>query len=114
MSSLAELSRVTSSHLSRIAFRLERQGWLVREQNLSDARVTIASLTEEGALEYAEAAPAYEAALRRHVFAQLTEEQARQLSAITEQIARSLDPRADQNLAGNARGRAAGDEDTPR
>ncbi|WP_030378265.1 MULTISPECIES: MarR family winged helix-turn-helix transcriptional regulator [unclassified Streptomyces] len=94
MSSLAELSRVTPSHLSRIASRLERQGWLVREQNPSDARITIASLTEAGALKYAEAAPAYYAALRRHVFELLTEEQARQLGGITAQIAQSLDPRS--------------------
>jgi DNA-binding MarR family transcriptional regulator len=108
MSSLAELSRVTPSHLSRIASRLERQGWLVREPDPSDARVTIASLTEAGALKYAEAAPAYHAVLRRHVFDQVTEEQARQLGGITAQIARSLAPRSGQDLPGDARGRTGG------
>lgn len=95
MSSLAELSRVTPSHLSRIASRLERQGWLVREQDPSDARVTIASLTEAGSLKYAEAAPGYYATLRHHLFGLLTEEQASQLGGITALVAQSLDPRAD-------------------
>ncbi|MGC9497527.1 MarR family winged helix-turn-helix transcriptional regulator [Streptomyces sp. WG7] len=94
MSSLAELSRVTPSHLSRIASRLERQGWLVREQDPSDARVTVASLTEAGSLKYAQAAPGYYAALREHLFGRLTEEQARQLGGIAARIAQSLDPRA--------------------
>ncbi|MGC9436789.1 MarR family winged helix-turn-helix transcriptional regulator [Streptomyces sp. WG5] len=95
MSSLAELSRVTPSHLSRIASRLERQGWLVREQDPSDARVTIASLTEAGSLKYEQAAPGYYATLREHVFGRLTEEQAGQLGGIAARIAQSLDPRAD-------------------
>ncbi|MFH8974993.1 MarR family winged helix-turn-helix transcriptional regulator [Streptomyces sp. NPDC017890] len=95
MSSLAELSRVTPSHLSRIASRLERQGWLVREQDPSDARVTIASLTETGSLKYAQAAPGYYATLREHVFGRLTEEQAGQLGGIAARIAHSLDPHAD-------------------
>lgn len=95
MSSLAELSRVTPSHLSRIASRLERQGWLVREQAPSDARVTIASLTEAGALKYAQAAPGYYATVREHVFGRLTEQQAGQLGGIAACIAQSLDPRAD-------------------
>jgi DNA-binding MarR family transcriptional regulator len=95
MSSLAELSRVTPSHLSRIASRLERQGWLVREQDPSDARVTIASLTEAGSLKYSQAAPGYYATLREHVFGRLTEQQAGQLGGIAARIAQSLDPRAD-------------------
>ena len=95
MSSLAELSRVTPSHLSRIAARLERQGWLVREPDPTDARVTTASLTEAGARKYAEAAPGYYATLREHVFGRLTEEQADQLGTIATHIAQSLDPRTD-------------------
>ncbi|MBT3151013.1 MarR family transcriptional regulator [Streptomyces sp. CHD11] len=94
MSSLAELSRVTPSHLSRIASRLERQGWLVREPDPADARVTIASLTEAGSLKYAEAAPCYYETLREHLFGRLTEEQATQLGGITACIAQSLDSRA--------------------
>uniref|UniRef100_A0AAU3GM48 MarR family transcriptional regulator n=1 Tax=Streptomyces sp. NBC_01401 TaxID=2903854 RepID=A0AAU3GM48_9ACTN len=94
MSSLAELSRVTPSHLSRIASRLERQGWLLREQDPSDARVTIASLTEAGSLKFAESAPGYNAALYEHVFARLTGDEAEQLGRITARIAQSLDPRA--------------------
>ncbi|GAA2716731.1 MULTISPECIES: MarR family winged helix-turn-helix transcriptional regulator [Actinoplanes] len=94
MSSLAELSRVTPSHLSRIAARLEKQGLLVREPDPADARYTIASLTAAGSRKYAEAAPGYYATLREHLFGRLTDEQARQLGGITGQIARSLDPRA--------------------
>ncbi|WP_407110391.1 MarR family winged helix-turn-helix transcriptional regulator [Streptomyces sp. DSM 116494] len=95
MSSLAELSRVTPSHLSRIASRLERQGWLVREPDPSDARVTIASLTEAGSRKYAETAPGYYATLREHLFGLLTEEEADHLGAVAARIAQSLDPRAD-------------------
>ncbi|MCI0384733.1 MarR family transcriptional regulator [Streptomyces sp. CNQ085] len=94
MGSLAELSRVTPSHLSRIASRLEGQGWLLREQDPADARVTTASLTEAGALKYTEAAPLYRTVLREHVFGRLTEEQSRQLGSIAASVARSLDSRA--------------------
>ncbi|MCY1136895.1 MarR family transcriptional regulator [Actinoplanes sp. Pm04-4] len=92
MSSLAERSRVTPSHLSRIAARLEKQGWLVRTTDPADARCTIASLTPAGARKYAEAVPTYNKALREHVFDQLTAEQAEQLGGITALIARTLDP----------------------
>jgi DNA-binding MarR family transcriptional regulator len=95
MSSLAELSRVTPSHLSRIAARLEKQGWLVRETNPVDTRYTIASLTAAGSRKYDESAPAYYATLREHLFSRLTEEQVQQLGGITAIMARSLDPRAD-------------------
>nr|WP_240956580.1 MarR family transcriptional regulator [Micromonospora sp. HNM0581] len=94
MSSIAELSRVTPSHLSRIASRLERQGWLVREPDPADARYTTARLTPAGSRKYAETAPDYYATLREHLFGQMTAEQERQLGAITAQIASSLDPRA--------------------
>ncbi|MFI5934182.1 MarR family winged helix-turn-helix transcriptional regulator [Actinoplanes sp. NPDC051494] len=94
MSSLAELSRLTPSHLSRIAARLEKQGWLVRGTDPADARYTIASLTEAGTRKYAEASPGYHATLQEHLFGRLTAEQAQQLGGITARIARSLDPRA--------------------
>ncbi|MEU5464737.1 MarR family transcriptional regulator [Streptomyces althioticus] len=93
MGSLAELSRITPSHLSRIASRLEGQGWLVREQDPADARLTIASLTEAGVLKYAEAVSLYRTTLREHVFGLLTEEQSRQLGTVAGSIARSLDNR---------------------
>lgn len=94
MSSLAELSRVTPSHLSRIASRLEKQGWLLRESDPTDSRRTIASLTPAGSLKYQESEPGYYATLREHLFGRLTEEQVQQLGAITARIAQSLDPRA--------------------
>ncbi|MEU4922723.1 MarR family winged helix-turn-helix transcriptional regulator [Streptomyces parvus] len=90
MSSLAELSRVTPSHLSRLASRLEKQGWLTRERDPSDARVTIASVTEAGSAKYAETAPGYHSTLREHLFDRLTEEQVAQLGGITATVARSL------------------------
>lgn len=93
MSSLAEMSRVTPSHLSRIAARLERQGWLIREPDPADARYTIASLTESGARKFAEAAPGYRAVLREHLFDRLTPAQAAQLTGITTELARALNPR---------------------
>jgi DNA-binding MarR family transcriptional regulator len=94
MSSLAELSRVTPSHLSRIAARLEKEGWLVREPNPADARYTIASLTEAGSRKYAEVAPGYRAVLREHLFDRLTAEQAAQLTGIMAEVARSLNLRS--------------------
>ncbi len=90
MGSLAELSRVTPSHLSRLASRLEKQGWLARERDPSDARVTIASLTAAGSRKYAETAPGYFATLREHLFDRLTEEQVTQLGGINAIIAGSL------------------------
>ncbi|MFJ9623275.1 MarR family winged helix-turn-helix transcriptional regulator [Streptomyces sp. NPDC101181] len=90
MGSLAELSRVTPSHLSRLASRLERQGWLLRERDPADARVTIASVTEAGARKYADTAPGYYATLREHLFDRLTEDQIAQLGGINAIIAGSL------------------------
>ncbi|AGL15930.1 MarR family winged helix-turn-helix transcriptional regulator [Actinoplanes sp. N902-109] len=93
MSSLAEGSRVTPSHLSRVAARLERAGWLVRKTDPADARCTIASLTEAGSRKYVEAVPSYNAVLREHLFDRLSDEQTEQLGSITGLIAGSLDPR---------------------
>lgn len=107
MSSLAELSRVTPSHLSRIASRLEKQGWLVREPDAVDTRYTIASLTAAGSLKYEESAPDYYSTLREHLFGRLTEEQVQQLGGITALIAQSLDPR------GPGAGQGHGLPDTP-
>ncbi|XMA35846.1 hypothetical protein O1157_02305 [Streptomyces albogriseolus] len=62
----------------------------MRERGSSDARVTIASLTEAGSRKYAETAPGYFATLREHVFDRLSEEQVTQLGGINAIIAKSL------------------------
>ncbi|MFE8954541.1 hypothetical protein [Streptomyces althioticus] len=62
----------------------------MRRRDPSDARVTIASLTEAGSRKYAETAPGYFATLREHLFDRLTEEQVAQLGGINAVIAGSL------------------------
>ncbi|SDS38801.1 MarR family winged helix-turn-helix transcriptional regulator [Actinoplanes derwentensis] len=92
MGDLAGNASVTPSHLSRIAARLESRGWIVRRPDPSDARFTLASLTEEGGRKVAECTPGYYATVREHLFSRLSPDQAQQLGVITGQILHSLNP----------------------
>lgn len=92
MSTLADCSNVTPSHLSRIALRLEKRAWIRREPDPEDGRYKLAHLTAEGRRRVAECAPHYTAALRRLVFDHLDAEQTHQLEDICRSVLASVRP----------------------
>lgn len=86
MTHLAATASVTPSHLSRIVARLQERGWITRSSDPSDARRTLARLTDPGADVVADTEPGYAAAVRNIVFRHLTPAQAQQLEDITEAV----------------------------
>jgi DNA-binding MarR family transcriptional regulator len=92
MSDIAVRSNVSLSHLSRIAARLERRGWMRREPDPDDGRVTLAILTEDGWDKVVATAPGHVAEVQRLVFDTLTPAQVRQLQRIGESIVGAARP----------------------
>jgi len=92
MSEIASLANVSLSHLSRIAARLEKQGWLRRTPDPDDGRGTLATLTEAGWDKVAATAPGHVAEVQRLIFDNLTATQVHQLHAISETILQAAKP----------------------
>ena len=67
MSALAELTNASLSRLSHLVKRLEQRGWIRREQDSVDARVTNAILTDAGFDSLADAAAGHVRTVRRLV-----------------------------------------------
>jgi len=86
MSRLAATASVTPSHLSRIVGRLEKRGLLMRSADPTDARKTLARLTQPGARLLAEVEPGYIAQVRARVFELLENQQLDQLEDLAEAI----------------------------
>lgn len=82
MSDLATGSNASQSRLSHAVNRLEEAGWVRRERCESDKRVVYAVLTDDGMEVLRAAAPGHVAAVREHLFDQLSAEQVRQLGEI--------------------------------
>lgn len=92
---LREVARVTDSSLSRMSHgvkRLEARGWINRSADPTDARSTIAALTDAGMAALRAAAPGHVATVRRYVFDPLTDEQVDQLRGIASKISGSIGP----------------------
>ena len=92
MSEIATSANVTLSHLSRIASRLERRGWMRRAPDPQDGRATLASLTDAGWDKVAATAPGHVEEVHRLIFDNLTAAQVHQLRQIGETIARAARP----------------------
>ncbi|WP_307793751.1 MarR family winged helix-turn-helix transcriptional regulator [Actinotalea soli] len=86
MSRLAATASVTPSHLSRIVGRLERRGLLRRSTDPTDARKTLARLTENGERLLADVEPGYVTEVRTRVFDLLGGQQIDQLEDLAEAI----------------------------
>ena len=86
MSRLAATANVTPSHLSRIVGRLEKRDLLTRVTDSTDARKTLARLTESGARLLAEVEPGYVAEVRARVFELLDGGQLNHLEDLAEAI----------------------------
>jgi DNA-binding MarR family transcriptional regulator len=83
MSELATQSLSSKSRLSHQVSRLEKLGWVRREECPTDRRGAFAVLTDEGFAVLAEAAKGHVADVRRHLFDQLTPAQVEALADVT-------------------------------
>lgn len=92
MTELAMAAKITRSRLSHAVARLEKNGWVRREDCPSDKRGQFAVLTDEGFEVLARHAPGHVEAVRQAVFDRLTPEQQKSLGAIMKIIAEGLQP----------------------
>ncbi|WP_307126557.1 MarR family winged helix-turn-helix transcriptional regulator [Streptomyces sp. B1I3] len=92
MTALARDAKITRSRLSHAVARLEKNGWVRREECPSDKRGQNAVLTDEGFEMLARSAPGHVEAVRQAMFARLTPEQVQSLGEIMQVIATGLQP----------------------
>ncbi|MDQ1010202.1 DNA-binding MarR family transcriptional regulator [Streptomyces sp. V4I23] len=92
MTELAIDAKITRSRLSHAIARLEKNGWVRREDCPSDRRGQNAVLTDEGFEVLERAAPGHVEAVRQAMFDRLTPEQVRQLGEIMQVMAEGLQP----------------------
>jgi len=86
MSELAATASSSLSRLSHVVSRLEGKGWVRREPCPGDGRYINAVLTEAGWDKVVATAPGHVAAVRELLLDTLSEEQFRQLGAISSQV----------------------------
>ncbi|MEU8698591.1 MarR family transcriptional regulator [Streptomyces sp. NPDC048680] len=92
MTELAKDAKITRSRLSHAVARLEKSGWVRREDCPSDKRGQNAVLTDEGHEMLRGSAPGHVSAVRQAMFDRLTPEQVRSLGEIMQVIAAGLQP----------------------
>jgi len=92
MSEIAARANVSLSHLSRIAARLEKRGWMRRTPDPQDGRATLAVLTEQGWDKVVATAPGHASEVRRLVFDHLSSADVRHLRRVTERILQAAKP----------------------
>ncbi|MGW3122745.1 MarR family winged helix-turn-helix transcriptional regulator [Streptomyces sp. NPDC001107] len=92
MTELAMKSKITRSRLSHAIARLEKNGWVRREDCPSDKRGQFAVLTDAGAEVLERTAPGHVTAVRQALFERLTPQQQEALGEIMEIVAEGLQP----------------------
>lgn len=92
MTELAMNAKITRSRLSHAIARLEKNGWVRREDCPSDKRGQFAVLTDEGYGVLSRTAPGHVTAVRQALFERLTPEQQKSLGEIMEIVAEGLQP----------------------
>ncbi|MFF3894188.1 MarR family winged helix-turn-helix transcriptional regulator [Streptomyces sp. NPDC001812] len=92
MTELAMLAKITRSRLSHAVARLEKNGWVRREDCPSDKRGQFAVLTDEGFEVLSRHAPGHVHAVRQALLDRLTPEQQKSLGEIMEIVAEGLQP----------------------
>ncbi|MET9672287.1 MarR family transcriptional regulator [Streptomyces sp. NPDC006482] len=92
MTELARNAKITRSRLSHAIARLEKNGWVRRENCPSDKRGQFALLTDEGTEVLGRTAPGHVTAVRQALFDRLSPEQVEQLGAIMRVMAEGLEP----------------------
>ncbi|MEV5603195.1 MarR family transcriptional regulator [Streptomyces sp. NPDC052299] len=99
MTELARNAKITRSRLSHAVARLEKSGWVRREECPSDKRGQNAVLTDEGHAMLRRSAPGHVKAVRQAMFDRLTPDQVRSLGEIMQVLAAGLQPEgADADL----------------
>ncbi|MFI2075701.1 MarR family winged helix-turn-helix transcriptional regulator [Streptomyces triculaminicus] len=92
MTELAQSAKITRSRLSHAIARLEKNGWVRREECPSDKRGQLAVLTDAGFEMLRRSAPGHVEAVRAAIFDRLTPEQAAQFGEACRIIAAGLQP----------------------
>ncbi|MET7473524.1 MarR family transcriptional regulator [Streptomyces sp. NPDC005648] len=92
MTQLAEKSKITRSRLSHAIARLEKNGWVRREDCADDKRGQFAVLTDAGVEILERTAPGHVTAVRQAVFERLTPQQQEALGEIMQIVAEGLQP----------------------
>ncbi|MFJ4369595.1 MarR family winged helix-turn-helix transcriptional regulator [Streptomyces chartreusis] len=92
MTELAMYAKITRSRLSHAIARLEKNGWVRREDCPDDKRGQFAVLTDAGEAVLKETAPGHVEAVRQAMFDRLTEEQQKALGEIMRIVAEGLQP----------------------
>ncbi|MET7764878.1 MarR family transcriptional regulator [Streptomyces sp. NPDC005336] len=92
MTELAEAAKITRSRLSHAIARMEKDGWVRREDCTSDKRGQNAVLTDKGFKVLQETAPGHVAAVRMALFDRLAPEQIAQFGDVCRIIADGLQP----------------------
>ncbi|MGN9763432.1 MarR family winged helix-turn-helix transcriptional regulator [Streptomyces sp. SD31] len=92
MTELAMFAKITRSRLSHAVARLEKNGWVRREDCPDDKRGQFAVLTDAGMEVLRETAPGHVEAVRQAVFDRLTTEQQKALGEIMRIVAEGLQP----------------------
>lgn len=92
MSELAGRTNSTLPRLSHVVRRLEERGFVERFTCPTDARATMARLTDEGWQKVRAAAPGHVDVVRHQVIDALTPEQLEQLVGISDALLGRLDP----------------------
>ncbi|MEV0924638.1 MarR family transcriptional regulator [Streptomyces spongiicola] len=92
MTELAKHAKITRSRLSHAIARLEKNGWVRREDCPNDRRGQNACLTDEGFEVLGKAAAGHVSAVRQALFDRLSAEQVRQLGEITRIVSEGLQP----------------------
>ncbi|MCX2183253.1 MarR family transcriptional regulator [Streptomyces sp. SKN60] len=92
MTELAKDAKITRSRLSHAVARLEKNGWVNREDCPSDKRGQFAALTDEGYAVLRRTAPGHVDAVRQALFDRLSPEQVEQLGGIMRTVAEGLQP----------------------
>lgn len=94
MSALAAVTNASLSRLSHLVTRLENRGWVRRETDPNDGRLTNAVLTDKGFRTLSDAAPGHVAHVRSLVVDVLSPDQLRRLGRDAEQIMSRIDTSA--------------------
>ncbi|EMY36094.1 MarR family transcriptional regulator [Arthrobacter crystallopoietes BAB-32] len=92
MSELASRTYSSLSRLSHVVKKLEQRGWVSRSQCADDARVTMATLSDQGFKTIDELAPAHVESVRQVIFDGLDRRDVADLERIGKKVVELLEP----------------------